>query len=283
MKLLFTIITFLISTISFGQQFSICEILHVSYNDTGSTSIKELVKYNANGKVISEIYIDTVTNNSPGSNLYFYKDTLLLRILQIDEEGDSSIVLHSYNKKGQQIKSLYYNFENNKEPGKDVKKTKQIKTAEIYNTYDKQGNKILEDATKKYWSSQNKQTWVYDNHNRVIEHNSYIVEKNYPEKIYWTERYEYYDHGYRYTTTIYDTDGKPKHLKEKSWEYSPQYTTTIKLNNQGQVVEEVVTDEKGVLFSKQLTFYNESGSISKIVFFNQGSKPRWTAFYEYKK
>jgi len=276
-RLTFALFILLINATSFGQQFSSCEILHISYDDSCSTKVLETIKYNPKGQVISNIYTGT------GSDFYFYKDTLLIKILQIDEEGDSSIVLHSYNTKGQRIKSLYYDYENDKGSDEDVKRAKRTLSAEINYSYDEQGNKIVEDATKKYWSRDNKQIWQYDNHNRIIEERRYSAQKSYPEELYWTKRYEYFDSSYKCTRTLYDTDGTPQHLKENRFNFFDQHISTFKLNNKKQVVEEIIVNQNGDFVSKQLTVYNEFEHISKVEYFYEENKLGWTDFYTYKK
>ena len=102
------------------------------------------------------------------------------------------------------------------------------------------GNKILSDATKLHFSSQNKYTWIYDNQNRIIEYNSFKG-----LELIWTETYEYYNNGYIMIMTWYDYVGNPKHLKTEDYEYWPQYHFSYKTNQKGKVIEEIVTTEKG--------------------------------------
>jgi hypothetical protein len=85
------------------------------------------------------------------------------------------------------------------------------------------GNKILSDATKLHFSSQNKYTWIYDNQNRIIEYNSFKG-----LELIWTETYEYYNNGYIMIRTWYDYVGNPKHLKTEDYEYWPQIILVIK-------------------------------------------------------
>ena len=259
------------------------------------------MNYNKTGQIISEQYINYMENDAVSivdtKDSYIYKDTLLVKIFSLDEDHDSTRTINTYNNKGSLTKSEYYDFKKrikkgvdkgNGRPGgcivtkDDYEKSRTWRLkSEINYEYDNNGNKIVYDASKKHWDSQNKYTWKYDSKNRITEHSSYNVSKKYKDQLYWTEKYEYFDGVYKYVRTSYDYDGNPKHLKEKSWEYSAQVTYEFKVNAKGQIIEQKVTDEKGKIYSKETTEYNAKGLIDKTIAYDGDDKPLMTHVYKY--
>jgi YD repeat-containing protein len=253
--------------------------------------------YNSKGQLTSYYYMDykesSFVGNSDSKYFIFYQDTLLVLSTSIDEDKDSSKTIYYYNAAGQKIKEEHFNYKRRlkkdsdkglRRPGgcivteKDYEKNKTWeKTSEINFQYDSNGNKILYDATKLHFSSQNKYTWKYDEQNRIVEHSSYD-----DTRLIWTEQFEYFNQGYKFTRTWFDYDGTPKQLKEKSWEYWPQYTFTYKLSTNGQVIEEKVMTEKGELTSSETTHYNSSGKIIKKTNFDSKGQPDITHIYIYE-
>lgn len=211
----------------------------------------------------------------------------------VDDSGDSSKTIYYYNKSGQKIKEEHFDYKRRIKKDSDKglgrpggcivteedyeKERTWEKTSEINFEYDSNGNKILYDAAQLHFTGQNKYTWAYDEKNRIIEHSSFS-----DNTLNWTERFEYFQDGYRFTRTWYDSDGNPKHLKERDYEYWPQYTFEYKLNERGQLSEEKVTSEKGVLVESTSTFYNASGKIIKRVKFDSKGLPDITHIYVYE-
>ena len=207
------IIFSILSTLSFyGQTPKQCDVYQ--YEGTSTKSKKVLtIKYNQKGQKISEQYKnfkeDEAVEMCDVKETYIYQDTLLVKILALDEDNDSSKTINSYNDQGQLIKSENYDFKRRIKKGVDKglgrpggciiteadyekNKTWQVRS-EINYKYDNNGNKILYDASKNHWDSQNNYTWKYDEKNRVTEHSSYNVSQKYKDQLYWTENYVYFD------------------------------------------------------------------------------------------
>lgn len=297
MKQFLTIILTAITLICVGQNYTNCKVFQFSGFDSLNKKLVSEEFYNSKGQLTSYYnkgYKESSTiNNSDSKYFNFYQDTLLVLSTSIDNAKDSSKTIYLYNAIGQKIKEDHFDYKRRLkknsdkglgQPGgcivtdEDFEKTKTWeKKSEINFKYDDNGNLILYDATKLNYSSQNIFTWRYDEQNRLVEHISYDY-----TRLIWTEQFEYFESGYKFTRTWYDHEGTPKHLKEKSWEYWPQYTFTYKLNANGKVIEEKVISEKGELTSSATTFYNSSGKISRNIKFDSKGQPDITHIYLYE-
>lgn len=296
-QLLIIVLTTIITLTCVGQNYTKRKVFQYSGNDSLNKKLVSEETYNSKGQITSYYYKgyqkSSSISNSDSKYFNFYKDSLLVLSTSIDEDKDSSKTIYFYNASRQKIKEEHFDYKRRLKkdsdkgfgrPGgcivtdKDCEKDKTWeKTSEIKFKYDSNGNKILYDATKLHFTSQNKYTWTYDEQNRVVEHSSYD-----DTKLIWTEQFEYFRDGYKFTRTWYDYDGTPKQLKAKSWEYWPQYIFTYKLNSNGQVIEEKVMTEKGELTSSETTLYNSSGKIIKNTQFDSQGQPDITHIYLYE-
>ena len=297
MKQFLTIILTIITLTCVGQNYTKCKVFQYAGNDSVNKILVSEKTYNTKGQITSYYYRgyqeSSSISNSDSKYFNFYQDTLLVLSTSIDENKDSSKTIYYYNTSGQKTKEEHFDYKRRLKkdsdkgfgrPGgcivtdNDYEKNKTWeKTSEINFKYDSNGNKILYDATKLHFTSQNKYTWTYDEQNRVVEHNSFD-----DTRLIWTERFDYFDGGYKFTRTWYDYDGNPQHLKEKNYEYWPQYTFRYKFNNKGLVIEEKVTTEKGELTSSETTMYNSSGKIIRSTKFNSKGQPDITHIYVYE-
>lgn len=297
MRQFLTIILTAITLTSVGQNYTKCKVFQYAGIDSLNKKIVSEESYDAKGLLTSYYYKgyqeSSSVSNSDSKYFNFYHDTLLVLSTSIDEDKDSSKTIYYYNASGQKTKEEHFDYKRRLkkdsdkglgQPGgcivtdKDYEKNKTWeKTSEINFKYDSNGNIILYDATKLHFTSQNKYTWTYDGQNRVVEYSSYDN-----TKLIWTERFEYFNGGYKFTRTWYDYDGSPKHLNDKDYEYWPQYTFTYKLNDKGQVVEEKVTTEKGELTSSETTTYNSSSKIIRRTNFDSKGQPDITHIYLYE-
>lgn len=297
MKQLLTIILTAITLASAGQNYTKCKVFQYAGIDSLNKKLVSEELYNSKGQLISYYYNGFQESSSVSKRdskyFNFYLDSLLVLSTSIDENNDSTKTIYLYNASGQKIKEEHFDYKRRLKkdsdkgfgrPGgcivteEDYEKNKTWEmTSEINYKYDSNGNKILYDATKLHFTSQNKYTWTYDEQYRVLEHCSFN-----DTKLIWTEQFEYFKDGYKFTRTWYDYDGTPKQLKEKSWEYWPQYTFTYKLNANGRVIEEIVMTEKGELTSSETTLYNSSGKIIKNTKFDSKGQPDITHIYLYE-
>ena len=282
------IILFIYYALVNGQQFYNCDI----YQYKGTDSLNKFVSlkkiFNSSGQIIMETYKNYRRSASEGHQnrtyCYFYNDTLLVRRTSIDDKGDSTKILYYYNSNNKLITQEYYTFERRMKKNvtwdllsdDDFEKERTwLKTSSIEYTYDEEGRKILYDATRLHYSSQNRYIWIYDSLGRVIKH--YSFDNNCPT---WLEKFTYFNDGYSFTRTWYDDKENPKHLNEKG-EYWPLYTFTHKLNEKGQVIERQVTNEKREKGGKEITSYNTNGDIEKFTSYNNNEEPEITHIYIY--
>jgi len=284
-------------TSSFGQHFTKCKIYQFPGTDSLSQKLVSEEIYNDKGRITSYYYKgykeSSSVSNTDVKNFDFYRDTLLILSTSIDENGDSGKTIYSYNASGQLIKEEFFRYEKRLRsdvdkgygrPGgcivtaADYEKERTWKqTSEINFSYDSRGNKILYDATKLHFTSQNKYTWTYDDSNRVVTYNSYDG-----DRLIWTEHYSYYQGGYKFTRTWYNADGSETQFNKESWDYWPQYTFTYQLNARGQITEERVTNEKGEAISSETKSYNANGKIARTTKFDSKGKPEITHIYVYE-
>jgi len=287
----------LIALTSEGQDYTKCKVFQFAGTDSLKKKLVSEKFYNAQGQLTSYYFKgykqSSTVGMSDSRHFNFYHDTLLILSTSIDENQDSSKTIYHYNALGQKVREEHFSYERRLRKDSDKgfgrpggcivtdkdydKKRTWAKTSEIVFQYDSSGNKILFDATQLHFTSQNKYTWVYDEQNRIVEHSSYD-----DSKLIWTERFEYFHGGYEFTRTWYDYDGTPKHLKERNWEYVPQFTFTYELNVKGDVIREQVTTEKGVMTSSMTTQYNSDGRVARTIHFDSKGQPEITHIYQYQ-
>jgi hypothetical protein len=297
MKQFLTVMLIIISLSVVSQNYTKCKVYQYAGFDSLNKKLVSVETYNSNGQLTS-FYYKGFQESSSESNVdseysNFYQDSLLVLSTSIDEDKDSSKIIFYYNKFGQKVKEEHFDYtrrlkkDSNKGRGRSggcvvtkkdyEKKRSWVQTSEINFSYDTNGNKILYDATKLHYTSQNKYTWSYDSLGRIL---NYLSFEN--QRLMWKEEYSYFKGGYKFTRTWYDFNGIPNHLKEKSYEYWPQYTFTYKLNDNGQVVEEKVVTEKSELKSIKIYLYNSYGKIIRSTNFNSKGQPEITHIYLYE-
>jgi len=267
-----------------------CDVYQFSKTDSLNKFISLTQFFNQTGQIVSETYKGYMTSaydgTADGTYYYFYKDTLLVkRTSSINFMNDSTKTLYYYNKRSLLVKQEHFDFQRRLKKGvtgdllsDDDFEKKRIwkKTSIVRFSYDNNNNKILYDATKLHYSSQNKYTWSYDDLGRVLKYSSFDN-----EHLIWIEEYSYYDGYYMFTRTWYDEYGQPRQLKDK-WEYWAQNTYICKLNPEGQVIEERAENEKGKFVKHTETTYNSQGLIEKFISFDENAQPEITHIYVYK-
>lgn len=308
MKPLFIILLLFFSSISFGQNFTRCEILHCFGDNKSNTQVLETKIYNSKGLVsyeTSKHFKDSLpVKILDDSTFYFYEDTLLVYVISVNYNNDSTKIHHTYNKKRQRVKSEYYvlEWQPQKTAIREKIKCDDCKEAEAnymkdeiwkiksitYYKYDNKGNKTQEIAPDIHWGSQKKSEWIYDNKNRIIKQKAYIIKKLSYDKKYSKDIYEYSDKGYKFTRTYYNIKANsknkkanPQNSKEKQEGYSSRFTHTYRVNTSGQITEINVIDAKGKMVSRQEMEYNDFGLILKQTDFNKDNKPVETYRYKY--
>ncbi len=282
MKIKIVLFFLLISGLCKGQTFSKLDVYQFIGNDSLQKTIALRQTFNTSGQLTSETYNGYKRNladgPSDGSYFYYYKDTLLIKRIFVDNKKDSTKMLCHYNNKNQLTKQEHFTF--NKNIHKGIVKSEETKswekTSEINYSYDEQGREILYDATKLHFTSQNKYTWKYDSLGRISQYCSFA-----DEQLIWIKDYSYFIDGYKITRTWYDYDGNPTHLKTKNWEYTPQNTYTFYLDKKGRVLKEVISTEKNEKVSTESTFYNSSGQISRTVYLDEKTMSQITHIYIY--
>jgi len=293
MRHIFIFSTLLIYSILNGQNFSRCDIYQYKGTDSSQIYLSSKLFYNLDGRIAFKI--DNVCLNIICEEYYFYKDSLLIKKISIDKNHDSLQTFYTYNKKRQLIKSERFELINKLKEGVDKgygrpggciltkddyeEEKTWVKFTEIIYKYDHKGNKILEDATKSP-SYRYKHAWKYDDKKRIVEHCSYNVDSK-TRALYYLTKYDYNDSGYKYTRTGYDAEGKPRQFKTKPWEYAPQVTNTFWVNRFGNIVKEIVSDEKGKIYSIYVTEYNTFNKISKRIIIGNENKLLLTEIFQY--
>lgn len=273
MKKLLLIFFFLFSICCFGQEIGYkCDIYQFFKNDTANTTIALMQTFNANGKVLSETYKgyeeDAVSGKSDGTYTYSYKDTFCITRTYSGISGDSTKTFYYYNNHGQLVRwELFTN-------GLSFEKDRQwVKESEVFYSYDEKGRRVLYDATKLHFNTQNKYTWSYDSLGRIKSHHSYNN-----NELIWIEDYTYFDGGYSYATIWYE-NGQPTHRQRG--EDPTVYTFSFLVDDNGHIVKETITNEKGEQISVKNTTYNPEGKIIKVVAVNGDNEPEVTHLYVY--
>lgn len=301
MKQLFVILLLFFNSISFGQNFTRCEILHCFGDNKSKTQVLETKIYNSKGLLsyeTSKHFKDSLpVKILDDSTFYFYEDSLLIDVISVNYNNDSTKIHHTYNEKRQRVKSEYYVLEwqaqktairreikcqDCKEAEANYMKDEIWKIKSItYYKYDHNGNKTQEIAPDIHWGSQKKSEWVYDNKNRIIKKKAYIIKKYSYDKKYSKDIYEYSDKGYKFTRRYYNVKANPLNSKEKQAGFSSRFTHTYTINTSGQITEINIIDEKGKRVSRQMMEYNDLGLILTQTAFNKDNTPVETYQYKY--
>lgn len=295
MKSSIYIILFLTNFYCFGQQ-NKCHVYQYAGNEISKKHIALSQTYNSQGLIITETYSNYKRNSAEGREdgtfYYYYEDTLLIKRIFVNAKEDTTKVLCFYNLKEQLIKEEFYSCERRLKkdvdkglgrPGgcivfeEDYEKTRTWKKiSEINYSYDNLGRIILYDATKLHFSSQNRYTWAYDNKNRISKYCSF---EN--DRLIWTRDFIYTEDGYKYSTIWYK-DGKPEVPEYWNKESFTIYTRTFHLNEYGETIKEVITNDKNENVSIEETVYNKKRKIAKTIFYNAQGNKEITHIYEYK-
>lgn len=277
----------LISLSAFAQPR--CEVMQFMGTDSAHPSLAHLMVYNERGQTIRETfkgYYETPQQlTTDGEYTYFYNDTFLTRWAYSSYSGDSSRLEFKYDANGRLIQQSLFEL---KAIGNDrgiyngtgtASPRRWEQTSLVNFTYDDKGNKILFDATRLHNSPQNMYKWEYDEKNRVVKHESYSR-----GKLTWKEDYQYFDWGYRFWRTWYDFDGNMRHeFSQESPQYYPLLFFTYKLDKQGRIIEERITDEKQKLQGRTVTFYGNDGRISRTLYYDANDQQSVTHIYNYYK
>jgi len=277
----YLIIFLLISNFTYGKNFSQCIVYQYRGVDSVNKFVSLTQSFNMLGQLTCKSFYNYMEDGYNGysdvTNYYFYKDTLLVKKTSINDKGDSTKVFYYYNKKKQLIKQKHFEFKRKYRKNTDDfrKKRTWTKTSKIKFRYNKTGQKILYDALRHHFSSQNRYIWEYDSLGRISRHISF--EK---DKLIWIEEFLYFENGYQFTRTWYDNLGTQKHLKD-NWEYWAQYTFIFKTNEEGKIIETFVRDEKGEEGGRKLYKYNLNGLIEKDISYNKQGFPEITHLYYY--
>lgn len=274
--------------ISHAQTFTHCDVYQFANGDSTKKFISLKQTFAANGKLLSEQYdryMRTVSEGCDnGTYFYFYKDTLLLRRSYCGADMDSTKMICHYNKKNQLIQEEYFTFERRMKksvdkgfgrPGgcivedSDFEKNRTWEKVSVINyKYDAAGRLIEYNSPKLHFSTQNRYTWLYDSLGRISKYYSYDF-----QRLIWVEEYTYFKDAYTFRRTWYDYSGKPN-------DYDV-FTFTYKINAQGKVTEEKVTDEKGELISSETMEYDSSGNLIRTTAYNGKGKEEMTHLFVY--
>ena len=283
-----------------------CDIYQYEGADSNDIRISKIIKYGINNNLLSEEFKDFKTSLRDGTanviTYYDYKDRLLVqkRTLYIDNttptfnSQDSAKIIFSYNDQGLLEKREHYDLKKRLKPNVDKgfgrpggciidendyeERSSWDITGVIFFKYDSLGRQIEYYAPSIFWTNQNRYTWSYNTDNKITDYCSYE-----DQRMIWDKKFAYTDSSFQYTRTWYDYDGTPEHLKEKSWEYTPQITHVFKLDSRGRVIEEIVKNEKGKFQYRSITEYNTSGFVSKEIRYDEKDKPEITHIYKYDK
>lgn len=275
---------------------STCEVYQYTGEKRINGTVTKTIEYYGNGKIASErlegFKPSRISRYGDAIHYYDYKDTLLVQKRSLLENGDSTKTVFTYDENGQLIKETHYLFSRRLRadvdkgfgrPGgciidaEDYEKERSwyIRSVIQYK-YDSFGRKTEYYAPSIHWGSQNRYTWSYNDSGKIQEHRSFD-----DDELIWIEEFSYSDTHYRYTRTWYDYYGTPKHLKEKSWEYTAQITHTFTLDDQGRVIEDSTTNEKNEFLGKTTTEYNPDGSVAEVVKYDSDGLREMTHVYEY--
>lgn len=301
MKPFLSLLLCLLSASLFSQDFKKISIYQYEGLDSLNRKLVAEEQYDSLGRLIKSSF--TGYKEAPtGKTLYIkksyrYRDTLLSNLLQ-EAPGDAPLeISYIYNQLGQKIAEKHEVFETTiikkdkkygmKESGGCVvgiqspqieeKREWKLKLATRF-TYDQNGNMVLKESKPANMVSEDKVTYLYDRHGNLTETNAYSK-----EILIRTERYNYYQGGY----TLYKTMYKPEEVSSDdslsgNISGSVSHVHTCKLNDSGEIREEIVSTEDGIQLSKTIWEYNTSGRISRVYNYNQEVVPDFTHWYEYE-
>jgi hypothetical protein len=283
-----------------------CFIYQYSETDSIDKTVSKIVKYGLNNRVLSEQDHEFKESSYEGTanviDYYDYKNGLLVQQRTVYRDNstpsfrqqDSTKAIYYYDKDNKLEKRQHFEFIRRRktnvdkgigrpggcivEAGDYEKESTWDITSEIFFKYDSLGRKTEYNAPNIHWDSQNRYTWSYYNDGKVNEYRSYDH-----DRLIWIEKFIYTDTSYQFIRTWYDYDGNPEHLKEKSWEYTPQINHRYELDSQGRIIGETEMTEKGGFLYRSLIEYNSSGLVSKKVRYNQDNEPDITHIYKYKE
>jgi hypothetical protein len=283
-----------------------CYVYQYAGLDSISKSISKIVKYDSKNRILSEQYQGFKESSYDGTanviDFYDYKNELLIqeRTVYTDNSTpsfrqlDSAKTVFYYDNLNKLVKRQHYDFKRRLKPDVDKglgrpggciieeedyeKESTWDITSEIFFKYDSLDRKTEYYAPKIHWGNQNRYTWSYYDNGKINEYRSYDH-----DRLIWIEKFSYTDTSYQFIRTWYDYEGNPEHLKEKSWEYTPQITLISRLDNKGRVIEETKVNEKGEYLNSTITEYNKLGYVVKEVRYNKDKQPEMTHIYEYKQ
>ncbi|HTF05200.1 MAG TPA: hypothetical protein VK826_14325 [Bacteroidia bacterium] len=265
-----------------------CEIWQYFGTDSVNKSLAQIITYNARGQMVTEQYIGwktTMQEGTPdGTYTYIYNDTFLVKRIYSSETGDSSYTVYTYDG-GRLIRQSQFELKSvgntggqlqiDDGSGKSKGPRRWEQTSDISFSYDAKGRKILYDASRLHFSTQNMYKWTYDDQNRVTQHQSYSR-----GKLTWQEDYQYFEGSYRYFRIWYDAEGNPRHENKESYSYYPLLFFTYTLDKQGRIIEEKITDENKNLHERTTTAYNKVDKIAKTVHYTKDEQSV-THIYKY--
>lgn len=266
-------------------QVSVCEVRQFLGDDSLHQELVKTETYNARGQLISEVTKGYQISEShgwqDGTTLYSYNDTLRTQVLMVDAVGDSVRIEYAYNAQGQLNRQRIYNYRLSAPSARDEYVPAHREWALISEsnyTYDRWGRKIIEDASRVHMNPMNLQKWEYDDQGRVNKHEVFQG-----TRLAYKEDYQYFDNGYRYWRTSFDSQGNMKHENDpETGSYAPMMFYTYKLDTQKRVVEERITDEKQQLHGRTTTSYGANGKIARKVNYGPDDQRFVTHIYSYK-
>lgn len=297
MKLAFILSLLLASFSCHGQYHNTCKIFEFFGSDSSHQQLAAKKIYNSKGRVsfieIEKLHTDLQSYYPHRRQRNLYKDTALVSSTYIDDEGDCIKTKYNHDASGHRTRETRYTSEYRIRKGVDKglwgkdgcvvtaadyeKKRSWKKVSRIDYTYDKRGNRITYDATKLHYSSQNRYTWSYDSDSRITECSSFN-----DQRLIWTEKFTYFEGGYKYSRCWYDADGKPQHLKPENEGYHPLYTFTYQMNRKNKVIEITCINEKGGLNSKESFLYDKQNRLIRDVRFSPNGTIELTHIYTYE-
>lgn len=277
-------------------QYEVYEYCNTYYQKKSEDSKPELVQtigVDINGNEIEvvwrgfESYVDATTisfYDSAGRTKYEY-----YRQDEGSSRGGLDKIVYEYDEKGKVLKSITYDFQRRiradvdkgyGRPGgcivteEDYEKKKTWAIETIWeNRYDDSGN-LVERYAPVINSTQNRYLSKYDSLNRLIEERS--LEN---DRLVWIEKYTYYPQGYEYSRTWFEADGSRG--KNYKGEIEPIDIFKFRTDKNGNVTEEISTDETGRLSSRDRKYYDEKNRLIKHEIFNENNLLLGTYTYKY--
>jgi YD repeat-containing protein len=250
-----------------------CTVYQYNGADSVNQVVAKSIDYCMNGEIATETFNDYMGYD--GKYLYYYHDTLLVKRKYVSDNQDSTQTVYMYDSKVRLISEEHYGHERRLRTDierqgdivseEDYEKEKSwAMTSQIKYTYDSLDRKIEYYAPSMHWDNQNRYTWTYNDEGRIKEHRSYDN-----DKLIWTEEFSYAKNTIRF---------------KRTWFGSGDFSqVTQKLNDNGKLTEENITDEKGEFVSKTRYKYNDDGLIARSVDYDKDDNPITTNIYVYNK